>query len=70
MSDHICCEHAREYFDDAERAWAVIRELERRGLVVANAVRGTQRYINGQKHNGRQANVTVADGSRGMERGR
>lgn len=53
-------------FDEAERAWQLIEEVQRRLLIVNNAMRGFTRVVGGNKHFGRQANVTDRDGPHGL----
>ena len=55
-TEHVCCEHAREAFDDAERAWAAFEKFERQVLALANGLRGIERTLNRRPHAGREAN--------------
>lgn len=53
---HECCEHAKEYFDQAEEAWAALARFERQFLALANGLRGMDRTLNRGHHHGRAAN--------------
>ena len=46
------CPICKEVFDDLDKAWTVIAELQRRALIVNNDVRGTLRYIDKRTHIG------------------
>lgn len=55
---HVCCDHAKEYFDEAEKAWAALRQFERQVLSVSNGMRGIDRTLNRRAHAGRKENKT------------
>ncbi len=57
MEEYICCEHAKEYFANAEEAWAALRKFERQVLAQANGLRGIERTLNRRGHIGREINV-------------
>lgn len=57
---HKCCEHAREWFVDCERAWGIIKELTRRHYITQSAVRGNDRFINKTSHHGMGINTPPA----------
>lgn len=38
-------------------AWEAIYEFQRRFLIISNAVRGAQRFIDGRQHHGRKQNT-------------
>lgn len=51
-------EENKTLFDEANRAWEFIEEIQRRMLILNNTMRGFTRVVDGQKHFGRQANKT------------
>lgn len=50
------CPECEPTFKQLEEAWKVIEEFQRRLLIIGNAVRGTDRYLNGRKHQGQSSN--------------
>lgn len=49
---------AKQYFDDAEQAWAALRTFERQVLALANGLRGIDRTLNRRPAHGRAINKT------------
>lgn len=59
MEEHVCCEHVKQSFDDAEQAWAALRRFEHQVLSIANGIRGIERTLNRKPAHGRAINKEV-----------